>query len=125
MYVHVLIADQDLYKVLGVNKKATALEIRKAYRQKAKDTHPDKNIDIDPDIASERFRNVADAYEILSDEAARRQYDRDGNTRNMNQNQNRKSNQRANNDWFWNFHGGFGGGFGGGNNGNNAETKKQ
>lgn len=117
--VKLLIADQDLYKILGVTKRATSLEIRRAYRQKARDTHPDKNPGVDPDVASERFRNVADAYEILSDENARRQYDRTGNSRaSMNRNQN----QKTNNDWFWNFHGG---GFGGFNSGFNKKQQEQ
>lgn len=65
-------ADQ-LYKVLGVKKDATAREIRDAYRALAKKHHPDLN---PGDTASEdTFKTVQAAYDILSDEDKRRQYD--------------------------------------------------
>ena len=56
---------EDLYNVLGINKHATKAEIKKAYRQKAKDTHPDKNPGVDPDVAADSFRKVADVINII------------------------------------------------------------
>jgi molecular chaperone DnaJ len=69
-------AREDLYKVLGVDKKATPEEIKKAYRKLARQYHPDRN----PDNASaeERFKEVQGAYDILGDAEKRKQYDRGG-----------------------------------------------
>uniref|UniRef100_A0A1A7XZE8 DnaJ homolog subfamily A member 3, mitochondrial n=1 Tax=Iconisemion striatum TaxID=60296 RepID=A0A1A7XZE8_9TELE len=64
---------QDLYEVLGVNRSASQKEIKKAYYQLAKKYHPDTNPD-DPE-AKEKFAKLAEAYEVLSDEVKRRQYD--------------------------------------------------
>lgn len=65
---------RDLYKVLGVARTATTDEIRKAYRQKAKASHPDLHPN-DQDKA-EQFKAASAAFEILSDEAKRAKYDR-------------------------------------------------
>lgn len=70
----------DLYKVLGVTKKATTKEIKQAYRRKALLTHPDKQKGVSPEEAAEAFRKVVEAFEILSDDASRKQYDRTGRT---------------------------------------------
>jgi curved DNA-binding protein CbpA len=67
----------DLYKILGVRKNASAAAIRKAFRQKAADSHPDRNLD-DPAAAAE-YRAVVGAYRILSDPDKRRRYDATGN----------------------------------------------
>ncbi len=67
---------RDLYEVLGVSKNATADEIKKAYRQMARKYHPDVNKD-DPK-AAEKFKEVTNAYEILSDDQKRATYDRYG-----------------------------------------------
>ena len=67
---------RDYYEVLGVARTATAEEIKKAYRKKAIDYHPDRNTGNKE--AEEKFKEAAEAYEILSDTAKREQYDRVG-----------------------------------------------
>ena len=67
---------RDYYEVLGVKRDATPDEIKKSYRQLALKNHPDKNPD-DPD-SEKRFREGAEAYEVLSDQAKRQRYDRYG-----------------------------------------------
>ena len=54
-----LASAEDLYKILGVGKKATAKDIKKAYRRKALDTHPDKNKGVDPEKAAEAVSDQA------------------------------------------------------------------
>jgi len=66
---------RDLYEILGVSRDATQEEIKKAYRRLARQHHPDVNADPQ---AEERFKEVAAAYEILSDPEKRRRYDRFG-----------------------------------------------
>lgn len=67
---------RDYYEVLGVSKNATAEEIKKAYRQKAIQFHPDKN---PGDKASEeKFKEAAEAYEILSSPEKKQRYDQFG-----------------------------------------------
>ena len=61
---------------MGVERKADAKEIKKAYRSLAKEYHPDKNPD-NPE-SEEKFKEVASAYEVLSDEKKRKQYDQFG-----------------------------------------------
>jgi molecular chaperone DnaJ len=65
--------DKDFYAVLGVDKKASAAEIKKAYRKKARTLHPDANAN-DP-AAEARFKDVGEAYAVLSDAEKRQQYD--------------------------------------------------
>ena len=67
---------RDYYEVLDVSKTASAEEIKKAYRKKAIQYHPDKNPDNKE--AEEKFKEAAEAYEVLSDENKRAQYDRFG-----------------------------------------------
>ena len=59
-------AKQDYYETLGVNKSASAAEIKKAYRKMAIKYHPDKNSD--DATAEAKFKEAAEAYEILSDD---------------------------------------------------------
>jgi molecular chaperone DnaJ len=63
----------DYYKTLGVEKKATAEEIKKAYRKLARKYHPDRNPD-DKD-AEARFKDISQAYDVLGDPDKRKQYD--------------------------------------------------
>lgn len=67
---------RDYYEVLGVSKDAGADVLKKAYRKKALEFHPDKNPD-NPE-AEEKFKEAAEAYEVLSDAAKRQTYDRFG-----------------------------------------------
>ena len=67
---------RDYYEVLGVAKTATAEEIKKAYRKKAIQYHPDKNPG--DKEAEEKFKEAAEAYEVLSDPQKRQRYDQFG-----------------------------------------------
>lgn len=87
---------RDLYEILGVSKDASKEEIKKAYRRLSKKYHPDLN---DAPDAEDRFKEVASAYETLSDESKRTSYDQYGH---------------ASTDPNFNGGGFGGGGFGGG-----------
>jgi len=65
--------EKDFYKVLGVDKKADADEIKKRYRALARDLHPDKTKG--DAVKEEQFKAVSEAYEILSDPKKRAEYD--------------------------------------------------
>ena len=67
---------RDYYEVLGVKKDATAEEIKKAYRKLTKENHPD--LHPGDKACEERFKEVNEAYEILSDDDKRRKYDQYG-----------------------------------------------
>ena len=72
-------ASLDYYKVLGIAKNANERDIKSAYRRKSKQFHPDKNPGNDE--AAEKFVQVAEAYEVLSDSEKRGIYDRYGHVR--------------------------------------------
>lgn len=90
-------ANKDYYSILGVDKNASDDEIKSAYRKMAKKYHPDLNKD-NPD-AAEKFKEVNEAYEVLSDKQKRSNYDQFGSADGAN---------------FSDFFGGNGGGFSGG-----------
>ena len=69
---------RDFYDLLGVSSDATPAELKAAYREKAREYHPDVNPD---DRASAQFKTVRRAYEVLSDETERAAYDRMGHER--------------------------------------------
>ncbi len=70
-------AKRDYYETLGVSREANQEEIKKAYRKKAKELHPDKNPN-SRKKAEEEFKRASEAYEVLSDPDKRAQYDRYG-----------------------------------------------
>src|ERR1044072_6339882 len=69
-------APRDYYEILGVDRGASDAEIKKAFRALARELHPDVNTE-DPD-AEERFKEAAEAFEVLSDAERRETYDRFG-----------------------------------------------
>ncbi len=65
-------ADQDFYRILGVPSSASQEEIQRAYRRLARENHPDVNRD---PAAEDRFKDISEAYSVLSDPETRRRYD--------------------------------------------------
>src|SRR5687768_17359221 len=66
----------DYYEILEISREATPDEIKKAYRKKALQFHPDKNPG--DSKAEKKFKEISEAYEVLSDEKKRQIYDRYG-----------------------------------------------
>ena len=65
--------EKDFYKILGVSKDVTQAELKKAYRKLAKDNHPDLH---PGDAKAEaRFKDISEAYDVLSDPEQRKEYD--------------------------------------------------
>ena len=107
---------RDYYEVLGINKQSSQDEIKKAYRKKAIKYHPDKNPDSKE--AEERFKECAEAYEVLSNNEKRSNYDRFGHSMGGNFGGGGGMNMEDIFSQFGDvfgdvFGGGFGGGFGG------------
>jgi len=66
---------KDYYKILGVTKETSTAELRKAYRKLALEWHPDKHEEEEKEAAESKFREITEAYEVLSDDDKRRRYD--------------------------------------------------
>ena len=69
---------RDYYEVLGVDKTATDKEIKKAYRKLARKYHPDVVGEDEKEEATEKFKEISEAYAVLSDEDKRHRYDQFG-----------------------------------------------
>ena len=72
-------AKRDYYEILGVSKNADAKEIKKAYRKLALKYHPDKNPN--DKAAEEKFKEAAEAYDVLSNPDRKQRYDQFGHAR--------------------------------------------
>ena len=72
--------NKDFYKILGVEKSASTADIKKAYRKLAMKYHPDKNQGSkeEQEVAEKKFKEISEAYNVLSDENKKRQYDMGG-----------------------------------------------
>lgn len=93
----------DFYALLGVSRRATKKEIKKGYRQKSLEHHPDKGGN------AEKFQEIARAYEVLTDESKKEIYDRHGEA-GLKQHEERGGGGGGGFDPFEDFFGGFGGG---------------
>mmetsp|Transcript_1131 Transcript_1131/g.1428 ORF Transcript_1131/g.1428 Transcript_1131/m.1428 type:complete len:392 (+) Transcript_1131:71-1246(+) len=109
----------DFYKLLGISRDATHKEIKKAYRQKSLELHPDKNKE---EGAAEKFAEVARAYEVLTDEDKKGIYDKYGEE-GLEQHE-QQGGRGGGGDPFGDIfeHFGFGGGGGGGRRRNQEQT---
>ncbi len=112
---------RDYYEVLGISRNANESEIKKAYRKLALQYHPDKNPD--DAVAEEKFKEAAEAYEILSDANKKSRYDQYGHA-GMNGGGGFGGGGMNMDDIFSQFGDVFGGGFGGGRRGGGQRTIK-
>lgn len=103
---------KDYYQLLGVSRSANGDEIKKAYRKLAMQYHPDKNPNNKK--AEEKFKEISEAYEVLSDETKRQSYDQFGHA-------GAQGNPFGGAGGFGAGAGGFGGGFGGARGGRGAD----
>lgn len=106
---------RDYYDVLGVEKSASADEIKRAYRKLAMKYHPDRVSESDKNDAELRFKEASEAYEVLSDESKRARYDQMGHAGVSGQTQNYQNMDVG--DIFSMFEEMFSGGFGFGRRG--------
>ncbi|ETI41484.1 hypothetical protein F443_13287 [Phytophthora nicotianae P1569] len=107
---------KNYYKILGVARNSEAKEIKKAYRKQALEWHPDKHTDKDEaerEEVEKRFHDIAEAYEILSNEETRAKYDRGEDVTGNPQQQQQRGNPFSNAHFFQQggrtFHFNFGG----------------
>ncbi|KAL3757252.1 hypothetical protein ACHAWU_008413 [Discostella pseudostelligera] len=109
---NIIQAAEDFYKLLGISRSASQKEIKKAYRSKSLEFHPDKN---KAEGAAEKFAEIAYAYEVLTDEDKKQIYDRHGEE-GLKQHEQRQGQGGAGHGGFEDIFSHFGfGGFGGGN----------
>ncbi|KAL4605394.1 hypothetical protein ACB092_09G025100 [Castanea dentata] len=106
---------KDWYKILEVSKTASVSEIKRAYKKLALQWHPDKNVE-NREEAEAKFREIAAAYEVLSNEEKRTRYDRGEDVEDMGGQGGGGFNFGGGQPFTFTFEGGFpgGGGFGGG-----------
>ncbi len=83
----------NYYSILGITQEATSIEIKKAYRSLAKKYHPDTNPN--NKVAQEKFTTITAAYEVLSDEKKRQEYDKKFNLKNTRQSNSSKNKQNS------------------------------
>ena len=103
--IQIILCEKDLYKVLEIKRSASQADIKKKYREMTRKYHPDRNQG--DEKAKEKFAEVAEAYEILSDAKKRRLYDRGGMEAVK---QDSQMQEQGGFDPFDMFGGGFGGG---------------
>eukprot|EP00092_Neocalanus_flemingeri_P014421 GFUD01015556.1.p1 GENE.GFUD01015556.1~~GFUD01015556.1.p1 ORF type:complete len:295 (-),score=85.11 GFUD01015556.1:208-1092(-) len=90
----------DYYSILGIAKAASKDDVKKAYKKLAKKWHPDKNPN-NQDEATRKFKEVSEAYQVLSDDSKRRTYDREGKD-GLNPGESKRSSNRGP-DYNFNF----------------------
>lgn len=105
---------KDYYKILDVAKTASADEIKKAYRKLAQKYHPDKNQG--DKVAEEKFKDISEAYEVLSDTEKKQKYDKLGSSWNNFSSSGGQNSDFDWSEWFSNS---------GGNGGANSSGRKQ
>lgn len=95
---------KNYYEILGISKTATADEIKKAYRNLAFKYHPDRNSG--DKVAEEKFKEINEAYDVLSDEKKRADYDSFGTSNSRysgTNNSYNRNNDFTNEETFWNW----------------------